>query len=160
MCRMVTTLALALMLSLSTMAAAGGENCDKAHADKASKASHAKTAMQEKAKHGWLGLDVEKDASGAYAVTGVRANSPAAKAGFQKGDVLVAMNGIALTDANKEVLKKAKMQNAVGRQVTYTISRSGSERQITATLAEVPKEVLAEWEKEYHRTVAVAQTDN
>ena len=153
MTRMVTTLSLALFLALSSMAAAGGEKCAKEHAAKA------KTAMEEKAKHGWLGLDVEKSASG-YVVTRIAAGSPAEQAGFQKGDVLVAFNGIALTDANKEALKKAKMQNAVGKQVTYTISRAGSERQIAATLAKVPEEVLAEWEKEYDRTVAVAQTDN
>ena len=156
MTRMVTTLSLslALFLAFSSMAAAGGENCDKAHAAKA------KTAMHEKAKHGWLGLDVEKNASSGYVVTGVAAGSPAEKAGFQKGDVLVAFNGIALTDENKEALKKAKMQNAVGKQVTYTISRAGSERQIAATLGKVPEEVLAEWEKEYDTSVAVAQTDN
>ena len=152
MTRMVTTLSLALFLGLSTLAAAGGENCDKA--------AKAKTAMHEKAKHGWLGLDVEKDASAGYVVTGVAAGSPAEKAGFQKGDVLVAFNGIALTDENKEALKKAKMQNAVGRQVTYTISRAGAQRQIAATLVEVPAEVLAKWEKEYDKAVAVAQTDN
>jgi S1-C subfamily serine protease len=154
MTRMVMTLSLALFLALSSMAAAGGENCDKAHAAKA------KTAMHEKAKHGWLGLDVEKNASSGYVVTGVADGSPAEKAGFQKGDVLVAFNGIALNDENKDALKKAKMQNAVGKQVTYTISRAGAQRQIAATLVEVPKEVLAEWEKEYDRAVAVAQTDN
>ena len=157
MTRMVTTLSLALFLALSSLAAAGGENCDKAHASKTAKA---KTAMHEKAKHGWLGLDVEKNASSAYVVTGVRAGSPAEQAGFQEGDVLVAFNGIALTDANKEALKKAKMQNAVGKQVTYTISRGGSERQIAAILGKVPEEVLAEWKKEYDTSVAVAQTDN
>jgi S1-C subfamily serine protease len=157
MTRMVTTLSLALFLALSSMAAAGGENCDKARAAKTTKA---KTAMHEKAKHGWLGLDVEKNASSGYVVTGVKAGSPAEDAGFQKGDVLVAFNGIALTDENKDALKKAKMQNAVGKQVTYTISRAGSQRQVAATLAEVPAEVLAEWEKEYDKAVAVAQTDN
>lgn len=157
MSRMVTTLALALFLALSSMAAAGGENCNKAHA---AKAKTAKAAVAEKAKHGWLGLDVQKNASGAYVVTGIAAGSPAETAGFQKGDVLVAFNGIALTDANKDAIKKAKMQNAVGKQVKYTVSRAGSERQIAATLAEVPKEVLAQWEKEYDMPVAVAQTDN
>jgi S1-C subfamily serine protease len=151
---MVTTLSLALFLALSSMAAAGGENCDKAHAAKA------KTATHEKARHGWLGLDVEKSAASGYVVTGVADGSPAEQAGFQKGDVLVAFNGIALTDENKDALKKAKMQNAVGKQVTYTISRAGAQRQIAATLAEVPAEVLAQWEKEYDRAVAVAQTDN
>ena len=155
MTRMVTTLALTLFLALSSLAAAGGENCEKAAHAKA-----AKSSAMEKAKHGWLGLDVEKNAAGAHVVTGIAAGSPAEKAGFQKGDVLVAFNGIALTDANKEALKKAKMQNAVGRRVTYTVSRAGAERQIAATLAEVPEEVLARWEKEYDRPVAVAQTDN
>ena len=56
MTRMVTTLSLALFLALASLAAAGGENCDKAHAAKA------KTAMHEKAKHCWLGLDVDKNA--------------------------------------------------------------------------------------------------
>ena len=154
MYRMVTTLAIALFLSLSSMAAAGGEKCQKEHAAKA------KNAVAEKAKHGWLGLDVEKNASGSYVVTGTKAGSPADHAGFQKGDVLVAFNGIALTDANKEALKKAKMQTAVGKQVRYTVSRGGSERQIAATLAEVPKDILAQWEKEYDKAVAVAQTDN
>lgn len=169
MCRMVTTLALALMLSLSSMAAAGdGANCDKSHAKAthAGNKSHAghdgkgKVDIQAKARHGWLGLEVEKNASGVPVVTGIAPGSPAEKAGFAKGDVLVAFNGIALTDANKDALKKAKAQNAVGRRVTYTIARAGAERQIAATLAEVPKEVLARWEKEYDMPVAVAQTDN
>lgn len=169
MCRMVSTLAIALMLSLSSMAVAGdGANCDKSrakatHAGNKSHAGHtgdAKVDLQAKARHGWLGLEVEKNASGTPVVTGIAPGSPAEKAGFMKGDVLVAFNGIAITDANKDALKKAKTQNAVGRRVTYTIARAGAERQIAATLAEVPKEVLAQWEKEYHKPLAVAQTDN
>jgi S1-C subfamily serine protease len=134
---------------MAALASAGGEQC--------AKEKHA--AMTEKAKHGWLGLDLDKGSSG-YVVTGVAANSPAAQAGFQKGDVLVAFNGIALTDANHDALKKAKAGITVGSRVTYTVSRGGAQRQIAATMAEVPKEVLARWEKEYDRPVAVAQTDN
>jgi S1-C subfamily serine protease len=81
-------------------------------------------------------------------VTGVAAGSPAESAGFRKGDVLVAFNGIALTEANQEALKKAKTGLSVGSRVTYTVSRAGARSQITATLAEVPREVLAQWEKE------------
>jgi S1-C subfamily serine protease len=154
MSRLVSTLVLALILSMSSLVSAGGEKCAKD-----AKAHAAHTAMTEKAKHGWLGLELDKSASG-YAVTGVAAGSPAEKAGFRKGDVLVAFNGIALTDANKDALKKAKMGASVGSRVTYTVSRSGAQRQVTATLAEVPPEVLAQWEKEYDKPVAVAQTDN
>ena len=154
MSRKVSTLVLALILSMATLASAGGEKCAKD-----AKAHAAKAAVAEKAKHGWLGLDVDKSASG-YVVTEVAAGSPAAQAGFQKGDVLVAFNGIALNDANKDALKKAKAGITVGSRVTYTISRGGAQHQIAATVAEVPKEVLARWEKEYDKPVAVAQTDN
>jgi S1-C subfamily serine protease len=148
--RKVPTLVLALILSMASLASAGGDKCAK-------DAKHA--AVAEKAKHGWLGLDVDKSASG-YVVNGVEAGSPAAQAGFQKGDVLVAFNGIALTDANKDALKKAKAGITVGSRVSYTVSRGGAQRQVAATMAEVPPEVLARWEKEYDRPVAVAQTDN
>lgn len=154
MSRMVPTLVLALILSMASLASAGGANCDK---EAKSHAAHA--AVAEKAKHGWLGLEIDKSASG-YVVTGVSADSPAAEAGFQKGDVLVAFNGIALTDANKDALKKAKAGITVGSRVTYTVSRAGAQRQVTAKLAEVPPQVLAQWEKEYDKPVAVAQTDN
>jgi S1-C subfamily serine protease len=152
--RKVSTLALALILAVAGLASAGGEKCAKE-----AKAHAAHTAISEKAKHGWLGLDVDKTASG-YVVTGVAADSPAASAGFQKGDVLVAFNGIALTDANQAALQKAKEGVRVGCKVAYTVARGGAQRQITATMAEVPPEVLARWQKEYDRPVAVAQTDN
>ena len=154
MSRKVPTLVFALILAMAGLASAGGEKCAKE-----AKAHAAHTAVAEKAKHGWLGLELDKSASG-YVVTGVTANSPAAEAGFQKGDVLVAFNGIALTDANKDALKKAKAGITVGSRVTYTVSRAGAQRQVTATMAEVPPEVLARWEKEYDKPVAVAQTDN
>jgi S1-C subfamily serine protease len=150
MSRKVSTLVLALILSMATLASAGGDKCAK-------DAKH--VAMTEKAKHGWIGIEVDKSASG-YVVTDVAANSPAAQAGFQKGDVLVAFNGIALNDANKDALMKAKAGITVGTRVTYTVSRGGAQRQIAATTTEVPKEVLARWEKEYDKPVAVAQTDN
>lgn len=152
MTRMVSTLALALILATAGLASAGGDKCAK-------DAKHAKAAVAEKAKHGWLGLDVDKSASG-YVVTGVAAGSPASQAGFQKGDVLVAFNGIALNDSNMDEIKKAKAGIKVGSRVSYTVSRAGSQRQIAATMAEVPAEVLARWEKEYDKPVAVAQTDN
>jgi C-terminal processing protease CtpA/Prc len=141
--RNVSLLALALALVLSSTAFAGGENC--AHEAKA-KAHAAKKA--ELAAKGWLGFKTEKDASGAYRVTSVAPGSPAAEAGFRAGDVLVTLNGIALTEANMPAVKKAKSGLGVGKQITYTIRRDGAESTLTATLAPVPDEVLAEWVKE------------
>ena len=128
----------------ATAAFAGGKEC----AEKHTQASYAE--MQKKyAEHGWLGIETEKVTDGRYAVTTVALGSPAEKAGFQKGDVLVALNGARFGEENKEAVKKAKMSLAPGKNATYTIDRKGAERQLTATLAEVPQEVLAKWVDEH-----------
>ncbi len=150
--RTVPLLVLALLLALSTAAFAGGEKC--AH-DAAHKAKAAKMAA-----HGWLGLKADKDATGAYKVASVAPDSPAAQAGFRAGDVLVAYNGIALTEANKDAVKKAKAETAVGKTVAYTIRRDGAEKTLTATLAPVPEEVLAAWMEEEEKAAQVASKEN
>jgi predicted metalloprotease with PDZ domain len=90
----------------------------------------------------WAGLQYDKSADGS--VTSVKAitpGSPAASAGFQVGDVLVAMNGARITD--KEAIKKAKGEMKVGSTVQYTISRGGTEQQLAVTMAAMPPEVFA-----------------
>lgn len=140
----ISLFSLALILVLSSAALAGGEKCAR------------EAAMKEKsakmAAHGWLGLKTDDD----HRVTAVAPGSPAAQAGFRAGDVLVALNGVALTEANKEAVMKVKGDCKVGKQVSYTVRRDGAERTLTATLAPVPKEVLAEWMKEEEKTAQVA----
>lgn len=94
--------------------------------------------------HGWVGLEIDK-ADGALTVKGVVPGSPAEAAGFKAGDVLIAMNGVKYGDEkSKEALMAVRKTQAPGKNVTYTISRGGYEKKITATLAEVPNEVLAQ----------------
>jgi S1-C subfamily serine protease len=126
----ISLLALALTLALSAAAFAGGENCDKA--------AHSRKAKL--AAHGWLGIETD-----AQTVTEVAAGSPAEKAGFRKGDVLVALNGVPLKAENKARIKDAKAGCAVGKTVAYTIQRGGAQQTLTATLAAVPEDVLAKW---------------
>jgi predicted metalloprotease with PDZ domain len=145
--RKISLLALALILALASAALAGGEKC----AHEAMAAHNAKKA--ELAAKGWLGLKTEKNAEGAYQVTSVAPGSPAAQAGFRTGDVLVAFNGIALTEANKPAVKKAKHSLGIGKQVSYTVRRDGAERALTATLAPVPDAVLAEWMNEEEKAL-------
>ncbi|HEY7213584.1 MAG TPA: PDZ domain-containing protein [Thermoanaerobaculia bacterium] len=147
----ISLVLLALLLALSSAALAGGEKCakDAAHKEKAAKM----------AAHGWLGLKTDKDADGAWRVSSVAAGSPAAKAGFRAGDVLVAYNGIALNEANMDAVKRAKADCAVGKTVAYTIRRDGAEKTLSATLAPVPESVLAEWMKEEEKA-QVAKKDN
>lgn len=152
-----TLIALSLVLALvaglagfATLAHAGdGESCE--HGAKATKTA-------QRAAHGWLGVETEKAESG-YAIVKVHADSPAAEAGFQPGDVLVAMNGIRLSEDNHKALKKAKSRLGVGSEVEYTVRRSSGERTLTATLAPVPDAVLAEWEAKEKAATRVAEND-
>lgn len=59
-------------------------------------------------------------------------NSPAAKAGLQKGDVILRFNGEEVTSARK--LTRLISEVAPDHQVKLTISRDGKERDINVTL--------------------------
>src|SRR2546422_974249 len=71
------------------------------------------------------------------------AGSPAESAGILAGDVLVALNGVSLNKDNDEALMKARKEWKPGQTVTYTIKRSGGERQVTLTLGSWPADALA-----------------
>lgn len=157
MIRKTLMIALALTALVTTVAFAGGDHrCDK-------NAEECLNAMAANyAKHGWLGIETEKDGDH-YRITAVTAGSPAEKAGFRTDDTLVALEGIALAEENKQQLKQIKKSLAVGSEVTYTVARNGSKRQLTATLGQVPHTVLAQWVGEhmleYHVEGMVAQVD-
>jgi len=146
--RTLTPLAALLALALAAPAWAGGEKCreDAAHA-KATKAAHLDKADKAEAmrQSGWTGMEVEKDEAGAYRVVRVHSATPAATAGVRVGDRVVAYQGIALTEANKEALHAAKKGRKVGARVAYTLERGGAPREVVLTLAEVPETVLARW---------------
>ena len=139
-----TAVAVTVLFAGASVAFAGGEKC----AEKHTQASYEEMA-QKYAKKGYLGIETEKVGEGRYAVSKVAAGSPAEKAGFQKGDVLLALNGARFGDANKEAVMKAKSALGPGKAATYTVSRAGTEKQVTATLSEVPREVLAQWVGEH-----------
>ncbi len=89
----------------------------------------------------WVGLQYDKAENGTTSVMAITAGSPAAAAGFEVGDVLVALNGAKLAD--KEAMKKAKGEWKIGQSVSYTVSRAGAEKQIAVTLGQMPAEVYA-----------------
>ena len=153
----ITLLALALVVGLVTAAFAGGAGSDCKSGEAHAKAAHATKAKL--AAKGWLGIETEKDeATGAYRIAKVAPGSPAEQAGFRTGDVLVAFNGISIKD--KEKLKAAKASIGVGSEVTYIVARAGAEQKLSATLAPVPEQVLAQWladaEKEAQTTQVAA----
>jgi predicted metalloprotease with PDZ domain len=108
----------------------------------------AKMVAETKA-HGWAGLELKKvkDEQGQIKklkVKQVVPESPAAKSGIAAGDVIVAINGHPISK-----IKKCKKDLVAGKQATYTIARHKGDKwekqDITLTLAEPPRDVLAQW---------------
>ena len=154
------------MFALASSALAGGPDCEK-HAKNAAYAASSKgcTASKEEcAKHmaeaknrGWLGIEYDNTEDGTSVVKSVVKGSPAEKAGFQSGDVLYALNGIEMNEANAANVKSTWKALKPGSTVNYTVKRSGATKELTATLGKMPTEVydnmVAEHMKEH---VAVA----
>jgi serine protease Do len=72
-------------------------------------------------------------------VGSVAPDSPAAKAGLKKGDIIIEMNGKSLTDSGRlqEFIRDAN----VGTQLTLTWLRNGQRMSKTITLEEMPNSV-------------------
>src|SRR3989442_11078257 len=92
---------------------------------------------------GFVGVELDTDNAEGYAVTRVYPGSPAEAAGIESGDILVALNGIAINKNNEDALMKAHKDWKPGQNFTYTIKRNGSERQASLTLAPPPPDALA-----------------
>lgn len=105
------------------------------------------TMVTKLREHGWMGIEMEIDeTTSVRTIIRVIPDSPAEKAGFQVGDILVALNGIRFGKENDEMLMKVReKQMRPGSEVTYTVARSGYERQIPVVLATAPPDVLASW---------------
>lgn len=64
----------------------------------------------------------------------VQSGSAADRAGLRQGDVITALNGQAVTDPNS--FRNAVASTPPGSEITLTVRREGSERQVRATLGE------------------------
>ncbi|HEX3755339.1 MAG TPA: DegQ family serine endoprotease [Rhizomicrobium sp.] len=101
---------------------------------------------------GWLGVEIQpvtpeiasamglKDNKGAL-VAGVVPNGPAAKAGFQQGDVVTAIDGQVVSDSREVVRRVAALP--AGRSSTFTITRQGKPSEIKVTIGEKPDDKVA-----------------
>jgi serine protease Do len=97
---------------------------------------------------GYLGL-LPQDVTGALAqqfglsqptgalVAEVEPNTPAARAGLKRGDVILAVNGETVTSAND--LRLRISQTAPGTAVKLQISRDGKTQDVSVTLGELPE---------------------
>jgi serine protease Do len=82
-------------------------------------------------------MGLKADSKGAL-VASVVADGPAAKAGFQQGDVITAINGQAVED-NTDLTRKVALV-ASGQSATFNVNRDGKALQLHATIGARPDE--------------------
>jgi predicted metalloprotease with PDZ domain len=149
-------LVLALAVALPALAGGKGEKCEHDAQECINK-----MAMMFKDR-GWVGIEMDKEEGAENMhVTRVIPDSPAQAAGFEVGDVLLALNGTKFAEATDEQMKEAQKVMKVGATVTYTVQRGDSEVDLKPVLAQVPERVLAVWIGEhmlhYHVDMASAE---
>ena len=142
----------ATALAFTTPAISGGGKCKES-------AQACLDHMVAKYKaSGWSGFETEKNKeTGVVTIKAVHTGTPAADAGFQVGDTLVAINGVKFGKENYEAIKAVKKDIKIGSKVTYTVSRAGAQQELAVTQVAVPEEVLAAWVGPHiieHATVA------
>ncbi|MBV1848936.1 S1C family serine protease [Catellatospora tritici] len=84
--------------------------------------------------HPYLGVSVTAADTGGASVGAVTENSPAAKAGLQKGDIINKFAGRIINDSDD--LVSAVQSGTVGQQVTVEFTRNGEAKTATVTLGE------------------------
>jgi len=88
-------------------------------------------------KHAYLGVTIADATTGAGArVSSVVADSPAAKAGLQAGDVITAVDGTSISGTDD--LTSILARHSPGDKVTLTVDRNGTTKQLTVTLGTQP----------------------
>lgn len=153
-----TIVTLCLLMTLAGTALAGNpeKKCDQ---DAQDCLNHLAAKIQSKP---WLGVEMEKTDAGWLKVTAVIPDSPAAAAGFKAGDVVLAINGVAL-NADKEEMIKVKKSLAPGKAATYVVKREGGKQKLAVTLGHVPATQMAQWIGEHmlenHVRTVVASID-
>ncbi|MCL6472168.1 MAG: trypsin-like peptidase domain-containing protein [Firmicutes bacterium] len=84
------------------------------------------------------GNNVKTNAKEGVLVVQVLPGGPAEKAGLQKNDIIIAVNGSPIKDM--DALIAAIRQKDVGNSIEITYIRNGQEGKVTVTLAEKPKQ--------------------
>lgn len=92
---------------------------------------------------GWIGIQMHNNEDASMTIEHVEPDSPAAKAGLQKGDRIIARNGLAYDKANKEKHWTEHRRSRAGDKVVFTIVRKGETRDVEITLGKIPHSFLA-----------------
>jgi len=142
--RMSTLVASAALLAFASGAVAGEKKmCTADPAD-------CKAKMKAKiAAKGWLGVELDKNDHKQLVVKKVMPDTPAAAAGFETGDVFLAVNGIDYYAKDEATKKKFQKAWAPGHETTFTVERAGAKKELAVELGTVPPEVAKKWIQEH-----------
>jgi len=123
-------------------------------------AEDCKREIAEAKNRGWLGLKLEKGEDGSLTVLEVIPQSPAEKAGFREGDVLLALNGVTMNEENHEKLYAMKKKSRPGDSVTYSVRRGDRDQSISAVLGTMPADVYTAYASEHMKEHVDAAATN
>lgn len=118
----------------------------------------AQTARADDDEHGFLGVylgdkaetcigESKSSAGQGACVEGVVENGPAEKAGIEKGDVIVRVNGETVEDSDD--LRGFIRKTHPGDKVMVVVKRQGKEKTFTVTMGEPDDEGLFSWVKPF-----------
>jgi len=139
--RLIGVLAAVMMMAMSAPAMAG--EAGKCSASTQDCLNYMAKNLKNR---GWVGIEMDdKSGTGMMIITKVIDGSPAQNAGFEIGDALVAVNGVAFSDENEKQIKDIQYSMIPGADFTYTVSRKGSKVDLDVELGELPDNVKAQW---------------
>ena len=105
----------------------------------------------------WSGAWLQRSSSGGLTVVAIAKDSPAARSGLRKGDVVVAVNGRELASASSGHMCADGTACAVGSSFAYTVQRGHSTKTIKVKLEKMPEEATMRYanvEPTYEPTLA------
>ncbi len=141
--RQLTTSAIILVLALTALPVAAGDDKPKCEGELTACAEQMAAKFRNR---GWVGINLDYGEDGEKTVlTGIFDDSPAKAAGLKEGDVLVELNGIPYTHENSEKLYAEYENNKPGDTVTFKIDRDGEIKKVDVTLARLPDQIMAQW---------------
>ena len=139
--RLIGVLTVVMMMAMSASAMAG--EAGKCSASTQDCLNYMAKNLKNR---GWVGIEMDdKSGTGMMIITKVIDGSPAQNAGFEIGDALVAVNGVAFSDENEKQIKDIQYSMIPGADFTYTVSRKGSKVDLDVELGELPDNVKAQW---------------
>jgi C-terminal processing protease CtpA/Prc len=102
--------------------------------------------VEEMRSRAWVGIEMRVDSdTNTRKVVRVVDGSPAEAAGFRKGDLLYAREGVRFSPENAKRIWREHHASRPGDRVVYTVLRDDKPLDLEVELCEIPERVLMQW---------------